>query len=446
VLAGLVGVAFTRGLYGLEDIWERLPAPFFLKGALGGAVIGLVALRYPEVLGVGYELIEGVLGTGLEPMSALSTSVALHLLMLIAVKIFATGTTIGSGGSGGVFAPSLFLGTCLGGAFGEAARQWMPAETVAPPAAYALVGMGGVVGATTHAPLTAILIVFELCNRHSIILPLMLTTVVSTLLSMTLFGESIYTMKLVRRGVRLSGDGNAPAARIGQALVREVMEPGANYVHPSARVEQILARAIDGDVHEVYVVDHKRSVLGVVSMDDVAAHIQDRPARRRELRAHLLMRAVPTITAEVPLTEAMDELSRRHCEELPVVDLAGKLIGVLHRGDLLAYYNRELLRHEAVLDLVRDAKQDPHHEHIALDPDELPELITVGPGLAGKTLRELDLRVRFGITVYAIRDERGRAKVPSPSERLIEGETLVVVGPKAELAHLEQLAAGQEAR
>lgn len=437
ILAGLVGVAFTRGLYFIEDLWAKVPGPPYIHGLFGGALVGVIALRFPQIFGVGYEHIEGVLGVAGSPALE-SFNVEFGLLALIAIKIFATGTTIGSGGSGGVFAPALFLGASLGGAFGGFAHRMMPAGLVASPSAYALVAMGAVVGATTHAPLTAILIVFELCDRHSIMLPLMLSTVISTIVAMALCRESIYTLKLLRRGARL-GSSESPAQRVRSTQVSELLQPLAAYVRPTAHLETIIERAHAYDTHDVYVVDAQRHVLGAVNMDDVAAHIQDRPAQRRKLRAADLMHAVATVWQEASLAVAMEALQPRHREELPVVDNRQRLVGVITRGDLLAYYNREILRQEAVLDLVRDGHADPEHEEIALGQDEVRAAIPVGAGLVGKTLRELDLRTRFGVSVYAIRDAAGRSKMPDPSEPLAGGETLVVVGPEAEVEHVREL-------
>ncbi len=440
LIAGLVGVAFTRGLYLLEDLWEKLPGPPYLHTPVGGLIVGAIAIHFPQLLGVGYELIESVLGATKHGLPLDQGSMQLTLVALIALKIFATGSTIGSGGSGGVFAPSLFLGASLGTAFGGVAQRWMPAGTLAPPSAYALVAMGAVVGATTHAPLTAILIVFELCDRHSIILPLMLSTVIGTVVAMALCRESIYTMKLVRRGARL-GAGSAPAERVRNVEVIEIMQPLVAWVSPSASLATIVERAHENDTHDVYVVGPKRHVLGVVTMDDVASHIEDHAPHRRRLRAAALMHGVATVTTSSSLENCMAALQERLREELPVVNDDGKLVGSVTKGDLLAYYSRELLRQEAAFDMIHDEAADPHHEEIVLADGEVRDTVEVGGEMVGKTLRELDLRTRFGVNVYAIRDPRGQAEIPHPQRPLVAGDTLAVVGSRSEVEHLRTLSA-----
>ncbi|MCK5795581.1 MAG: chloride channel protein [Deltaproteobacteria bacterium] len=412
-----------------------------VHGVFGGAVIGMVAIKFPEILGVGYALIESILGGGAgDALLLQAPAVEAQLLVLIVVKIVATGTSIGSGGAGGIFAPSLFLGSSLGGAFGGIASRLMPSGVMASPSAYALVGMGAVVGATTHAPLTAILIVFELCDHHSIMLPLMLATVIATALAMALHRESIYTEKLVRRGAGSGGE-ETPSERVLAMRVREVMQPLAATVRPNARLAVIVNQAHAHDTHDVYVVDTDRSVLGVVTMDDVASHVQDPMARRKRLRASTLMRAVATVTAETSIAECMKALEERKHEELPVVDEKMRLIGAISRGDLLAYTSREVLRHEAVLELIDDAA--PGHEEIWLADDETRGSVKIGGELVGKSLRELNLRTRYAINVYAIRGEKGSG-VPDPDAPLVAGEVLVVVGPVDEVAALRELARVKE--
>jgi CIC family chloride channel protein len=199
LVAGLFARAFVMFLYAFEGAWERLAMPDLAKPVLGGLLLGLLgwvsfqADAVPRIFGVGYPSVEAALVGEL----ALPVLLALGLL-----KLVATSLTLGSGGSGGVFAPSLFMGAMLGGAFGMLVDAVAPAWT-GPPGAYALVGMAAVFGGAAHAPVTAILILFEMTGDYAIILPLMLATVVSTLVTCALSPESIYSLKLVRRGVDL---------------------------------------------------------------------------------------------------------------------------------------------------------------------------------------------------------------------------------------------------
>jgi CIC family chloride channel protein len=203
IAAAVVGALYTRAIYGFEDLFERWKAvPEWSKAAFGGLLLGGTALAYGAVPGLGFDRVPQVYGVGYETIESglLGNQVMLVMLALAGLKILATSLTIGSGGSGGVFAPSLFIGSMLGGSLGLLFAQLVPGVP-GPPGAYALVGMGAVFAGSTHASMTAVLIIFEMTGDYKIILPLMLAVVTATLLSGVLLkGETIYTLKLTRRG------------------------------------------------------------------------------------------------------------------------------------------------------------------------------------------------------------------------------------------------------
>jgi len=236
LFAGAVGVGFTRFLYLIEDgcdwAWERTRLPEWARPAIGGLLLGLVLLVLPEMYGVGYP----VLGNGIAGKYAVG-----FLLVLMVGKMVATSLTIGIGGSGGVFAPSLFIGAMFGEAFGVAAHQLFPAIS-GPPGAYGLIGMGAVFAGAARAPITAVVILFELTGEYSIILPLMTAIVLATGLSDLLSPDTIYSLKLRRRGVDLT----APAS--ARITVGEVMEPSParplNPEEPTVSTSDSLATAL----------------------------------------------------------------------------------------------------------------------------------------------------------------------------------------------------------
>jgi CIC family chloride channel protein len=196
VVAGLVALAFIRAMAASEDIFERMPIPAYLKAGLGGLCVGLIGMSLPEVFGVGYDTIS----------QALRGQIPVLLLgVLLVAKLAATAITLGSGGSGGIFAPSLFLGAATGGFLGAFIHQLFP-DATATSGAYALVAMGAVVAAATHAPITAIIMIFEMTQTIEIIPPLMAACVISTLVTTFLSRDSIYTQKLRSRGVDLTQD------------------------------------------------------------------------------------------------------------------------------------------------------------------------------------------------------------------------------------------------
>lgn len=211
--AGLVGVGFTRVLYAIEDFCDwAWRGPEWLRPVAGGLLLGLLLFAIPQMYGVGYPVLE---------KSVVGRYALGMLVLLLVAKIIATSLTIGIGGSGGVFAPSLFIGAMLGAAFGDVVGLAIP-SLAGQAGAFALVGMGAVFAGAARAPITAGIILFELTGEYSIILPLLLAIIVATGVSRTLSEDTIYTLKLRRRGVNI---GTAPAnTALHSFHVRDVME------------------------------------------------------------------------------------------------------------------------------------------------------------------------------------------------------------------------------
>jgi CIC family chloride channel protein len=238
VVAGLAAIAFIRALYWSEDVYAELKIHPIIKPVTGALLLGLLGVGYvavfkpthaiPPFYSNGYPVIEGLLDPGWyreQPTAQLF----LLLVSITVLKGVATCLTLGSGGSGGVFAPSLMLGAGVGGTFGVIVNElnWAPH---ASPAQYALVGMAAVVAATTHAPLTAILIVYEITRSYAIILPLMLAAVISTVVARLIMSDSIYTLKLTRRGLHLGAMSDLTMLR--RLSVNDVPLVAPVFVHP----------------------------------------------------------------------------------------------------------------------------------------------------------------------------------------------------------------------
>src|SRR5690606_29233301 len=192
--AAVASVLFTRTFVGSENVFNRLRLPPMLRPAVGGLIVGLLALAVPQVLGRGYETIELLLQGGAAPTGM--------LLIWLAAKLLASGASFGSWGAGGIFAPVLFIGSAVGAAFGQGMQELWPGLGIAP-GAFALVGMAAVLSGVTAAPMSSIVMVFELSGSYDLILPLLLAAVISTLVSDVFRQESIYHVMLSRRGQTL---------------------------------------------------------------------------------------------------------------------------------------------------------------------------------------------------------------------------------------------------
>jgi CIC family chloride channel protein len=329
ILAAAVGVAFTRVLYGTEDLVDRLwRGPEWLRPGAGGVLLGLLLLGLPQMYGVGYPVLEaGIRGQYM----------LWFLLVLLVGKIVATSATIGIGGSGGVFAPSLFMGAMLGTAYGLAAQHLFGAA-VGPAGAYGLVGMGAVFAGAARAPITAVLIIFELTGDYTIILPLMAAIALATGVSAVLSTDTIYTLKLRRRGIDLHR--GAPANVMQLLTVADAMQPIPAALTPETPLDAIIGRLATEDCDAFPVIDQHGIYRGTVTARDVEDSARDNAL---DVTAAILARAVPVLHPDQSLEHALGLLVHQDRSGLPVIGPEDNQVGgwLTHR-DVLAAYNTRL--------------------------------------------------------------------------------------------------------
>ncbi|MEE8547055.1 MAG: chloride channel protein, partial [bacterium] len=336
VIAGVIAVLFTVSLYKFEDGFEALKFPEYLKPALGGLLLGVMLIKLPHVFGVGYGAIN---------MSLKNQLPALILLSLVFVKILATSVTIGSGGSGGIFAPSLFIGAMTGGFFGWGVHTLFP-QITANPGAYALVAMGAVVAGTTHAPITAILIIFEMTATYKIILPLMFACIISTLVASSIKSGSIYTIKLARRGVELS---QGWEQSILQTIkVRDIMRDRVVTVQEGTLLGEVIESLKTRDVSYLHVVNDSDELTGVISFRDIRSALQEETLKNLVIAKDVATIDIVTIHPTDSLLLAFQEMGSRGISQLPVVreDDGNKLVGTVSQRDVMAAYDKAILKRE----------------------------------------------------------------------------------------------------
>ncbi len=349
LLAAVTGVVFVRVLYWSEDLFDNWTAvPEWVKPAIGGVLLGVLALAYPlgmsalrwdtvpQVYNVGYEVIEAALS------SQLALGVAAGLLVL---KLIATSLTLGSGGSGGVFAPSLFMGAMLGAAFQMLMTTIFP-ELVAPAGAYALVGMAAVFSASAHAPITAVLILFELTGDYRIILPLMLTVVIATMLAQKMLGgESIYTLKLTRRGVRLRrgrDEDILQGVTVGEAMSHELKTVSVDTT--ITELTDIFTRTHH---HGLLVLDSENKLWGIVTITDLEETLEEsRPHAGTVADIGTTWPRLKVAFPDETIGNALATMGTRGLGRLPVVsrDDPYQLLGIVRRQDIVLAYDLALTR------------------------------------------------------------------------------------------------------
>lgn len=333
IVMGIVGVMFTVTLYKFEDLFDAIRIPPYTKAAIGGAIVGCTGIFLPHIFGVGYDAIS---------LALLGQIPWLLLLSLVVIKILATSVTIGSGGSGGVFAPSLFIGAMTGGAFGFVMQTLFPQVTAAQ-GAYSLVGMGAMVSATTHGPITAILMLFEMTGGYKMILPLMLSCIISTVVASQLKRDSIYTLKLARRGVdiRAGKDVNVMKA----LLVRDAMTRDVVTVPADMPLKKLVRFTLSSKHSSFPLVDKDGLLEGIVTFQDFKDVVFEEGLGDLVVAKELSPQEVITITGNENLDSALRKIGVKNIEQIPVVDELNprKIVGILSRRDIFTAYNKAII-------------------------------------------------------------------------------------------------------
>ncbi|WP_457566325.1 chloride channel protein [Caldithrix abyssi] len=393
-LAGLTAVLFIKTLYYSEDLFDNLKMPEYVKGAIGGVIIGTIGLLFPYIYGVGYDTMD----LALEGKMLWQIAGA-----LVFIKILATSISLGSGGSGGIFAPSLFMGAMLGVFFGHMVNMFFPVWT-SEPGAYALVAMGGVVGAATHGPIAAILIIFEMTNDYKIILPLMITTIIATLLAMRLQNESIYTLKLVRRGINIFGGREINVLK--SLKVEDVVNPTIDLVSVRTPFEKLIPVIANSSHNQIYVVDDAEKLVGYISMQEIRQTMVELDTLKHLLIAGDIANPdIPVVRCDETLDKVMKLFGRVGLEELPVVSVNGneQIMGTISQREVIDAYNQQIFLRDMAGESERSIRAISRQKRVHVVGQHYFEEVEVPMELVGKTFREAAIRNRFDVEVLMVK-------------------------------------------
>jgi CIC family chloride channel protein len=432
--AGIVALAFMFTLYRTEDFFDRTPIPEPLRAAVGGALVGCIAIWFPHVYGVGYSTIEDALTSQLP---------AMLLGVLIVVKIAATSITIGSGGSGGIFAPCLFLGATTGGFFGSFIHQWFPAAT-ASSGAYALVTMGAVVAAATHAPITAIIMIFELTQTITIIPPLMAACVVSTLVTTRLHRDSIYTMKLRRRGIDLYEEESHNVLK--SLYVHDVVDREPERLASSATFHEVVDKVLASDHTQFFVVGEDGRLEGTLHLREFTRMLVEQDTLAKLVVARDVAEAnPPTVNENDDLDVVMQLFSTGMHEEIAVVsaDDPRRMVGSVHKKDVIHGYNQEVLRRDLAGSVSSTMLVASKGQQVDLGGSYVLQEIQPPPRFFGQSIRDLDVQAATGVHIILLRKRSARTgppvRVPTADDVIEEGDRLVVSGTRSAVESLDAL-------
>lgn len=446
IVGALSSLVFMLGVGAGRKAFKRLTfIPRSLHPLLGMPLLGLIGLYLtPLVLGRGYGTINLALTEKLHfsARHGVPELTILLLLGLAAAKLLATALTAGCGGSGGMFTPSLCFGALVGSAYGYSAHLLWPHLVSEHYGAYAAVGMAAVMAGTSHAPISAILILFEFTQNYDLILPVMLAAIIASLFARRLRRYSIYTEALRGRGIELPW--RMEEAVLAGLKAEDLARPDTDVLHPGDHYRKVVETFLSGRRQRLFVVGDDRRLLGAISLHDIK-HVLEHPEALIAVVAHDLMVPVGTVVSkDERLHRATQLFAQSDYERLPVVDDDGRLLGVLAKRDLMAVYAQEVLGRPSLLaTFVSSRDSGASRQYVELPPDFALRMVPVPEELVGRTLAEARLPQTLGARVIEIKrhGRQGEEQViPDADTVLASGDLLVLIGPTAQV---EAMVAGK---
>jgi len=345
VLAAFTAVYFVRTFLKIDEIFDaKNKVPEWLKPAIGGLMVGIIGLYLPGIFSFSEAAVDNTI---------FNATPFMVLFLLLLFKPIATALTIGSGGNGGTFSPSIFTGAMLGGAFGQIVNYLFPTVS-APPGAYALVGMAAVVAGTTHASLTALIMVFEMTNNYKIILPLMLTIIVATTISKKILKGSLYTLKfdVEGKGIDIYGRKTLVLKNIS---ISSIIEKFEDLVTDDYTFQKLLGKVKESRFNNLLVKNSQDNIIGKIAFQDIRDAILDEETRNIMpflVAGDLMVRNVQVITNDKNSEDALKILEKIDMDFLPVQDKqTGKFLGIVSTENILKKYQNALFIQQSEQDL-----------------------------------------------------------------------------------------------
>ena len=333
IIVGLFAAGFIDIHYRIKDLFARLRLPRLAKPVVGGTLVGAIGIAFPQVFGNGYEFMEVFLR---------GEEIWYILAALIVFKVLATSITLGSGLPGGLFAPVLYIGAVIGGTFGGLIQMTFPGMSISP-GAYALVGMGAFLSAATHAPMTAIFLLFEMTSSYQVIIPIMLSCVIGTAICRHYKKDSLDTVELSRAGIDLE---SGKERNIMKSLrVGAVMTENPETIPENMTLRQFAQFIVSTRHTNFPLVNYHGEMTGIISVQDFMGVVFEKDLMDLVVVKELATFDVITVYVDEDLDCAMRKIGYRNIEQLPVVDRDSghRLVGIISRRDMVSAYNRALM-------------------------------------------------------------------------------------------------------
>jgi CIC family chloride channel protein len=408
---------FIKTMAKTEFLMNKIPVPAIWRLPIGGVLVGLISISYPHVWAGGHD-------TGNEIMHTMPPLFE-FILVLCLLKILATAITVGSGGSGGLFTPSIFVGLCVGMMTGMVAQELFP-NVVSDPRSYGTVGMAAGLAATTQAPIMAIFLVVEMTGEFELVPPLLLATLTGSVCARTLGLESIYLAPLRRRGIHIP-EGIEETA-LTTTRVNDIMRTEAVWISETASFDMIVGMVKKTRKDFIYVVDDKLRMSGCIRLHDIKGYLGDEELGTAVIAADLVVKA-PVARPSETLADIMERFDDAEVHELAVVDDNKQIIGVVDRRDLISALSVEVLKSGALR--AKFVMPEGTTHYVEMPPGHTLARVAVPKPMVGKTFGATNFRRKTSLSVLTIirkRDGSEKRILPETDIELREGDVFIVMG------------------
>lgn len=430
LIAGLISLLFIRYSNALEIFFKKRVLkkyPQWIVMTLVGLIMGICGYFYKEIFGIGYVGINNIIA------NLLSWKVVMVLLIL---KILLVPLILNSGGFGGVFAPSLFIGASLGYLYAFGLNYFFGFQFDAT--SFILVSMGAVLGGINSIPISSILIIFEMTRDYSFILPLMLTVVVSSIVMQISLKKSVHEKHLESQGYRISQ--SKEALLLKSIIVKQVMKKDIILIAEDTPLPKLFSLLIDSQYNTLYIVDKKEKIIGKITDSEIRPIITEYEHLREVLVASdIASKNITTVIETDDLDYVMKLFENKDSDEFPVVNKEDKkIVGIVRKEDVIAAYNRESFKYDVVegfakeLKTVSSDKLSPVMKGYSIVERKPPHLFI------GKKISDTKLRNNYGLEILMIKrgvknydeePEEGNLILPTPDYVINQDDLLILFGP-----------------
>lgn len=336
IAIGIVSSLYIKSYYSIRKVFKKLSVHKQAKPIVGALAVGIIGIMIPQILGDGYHIIQQMIGS-----KTITYSIIL-LIVISLVKIFATSLTLGSGGAGGMFAPSLFIGAVLGRAFGEIFAILIPSMNISPEA-YAVVGMGALLAATTHAPMTAIFLLIEITSSYDVILPILLTSIIGTIISQKLSNESIDTKYFSENKIMLEGAKEAALLKFHKA--EEIMSKKCFTAKENITLQAFIDLVENDSPTNYPIVNNEEKIVGILNLNSLKSFIFREELWQLVLVTDMMVEDFPFAKFDEDLYSCMEKFDKFEVDDFPVLNNENKVVGILSRSTLMSFLRKQLIAH-----------------------------------------------------------------------------------------------------